>query len=58
MVAALAPVLATEVSGSEALSVPAPTAPVTGTPLLSPPLAALMTSRGRLPGLVLAYLIP
>ncbi|MEV7415049.1 MFS transporter [Streptomyces sp. NPDC089919] len=54
---ALAPVLATEVSGNEALSGLAPTASVTGTALLSLPLAALMTSRGRRPGLVLAYLI-
>ncbi|MCX5413289.1 MFS transporter [Streptomyces sp. NBC_00059] len=53
---ALAPVLATEVSGSEALSGLAPTASVAGTALLSLPLAALMTSRGRRPGLVLAYL--
>lgn len=53
---ALAPVLAAEVSGSEALSGLAPTASVTGTALLSLPLAALMTSRGRRPGLVLAYL--
>ncbi|MFD7971721.1 MFS transporter [Streptomyces clavifer] len=54
---ALAPVLAAQVSGSEALSGLAPTASVTGTALLSLPLAALMTSRGRRPGLVLAYLI-
>jgi MFS family permease len=54
---ALAPVLAAEVSGSEALSGLAPTASVTGTALLSLPLAALMTSRGRRAGLVLAYLI-
>ena len=54
---ALAPMLATEVTGSEALSGLAPTASVTGTALLSLPLAALMTSRGRRPGLVLAYLI-
>ncbi|WP_406418412.1 MFS transporter [Streptomyces sp. NBC_00842] len=54
---ALAPVLATQVSGSEALSGLAPTASVAGTALLSLPLAALMTSRGRRPGLVLAYLI-
>ncbi|WP_103514243.1 MFS transporter [Streptomyces sp. SM10] len=54
---ALAPVLAAGVSGSEALSGLAPTASVTGTALLSLPLAALMTSRGRRPGLVLAYLI-
>lgn len=54
---ALAPVLATEVSGSEALSGLAPTASVAGTALLSLPLAALMTARGRRPGLVLAYLI-
>ncbi|WSI34126.1 MFS transporter [Streptomyces sp. NBC_01341] len=54
---ALAPVLAAEVSGSEALSGLAPTASVTGTALLSLPLAALMASRGRRPGLVLAYLM-
>ncbi|MEV6755478.1 MFS transporter [Streptomyces sp. NPDC051214] len=54
---ALAPMLATEVSGTEALSGLAPTASVAGTALLSLPLAALMTSRGRRPGLVLAYLI-
>lgn len=54
---ALAPVLAAEVSGSEALSGLAPTASVTGTALLSLPLAALMTSRGRRAGLVSAYLI-
>ncbi|MEU0129105.1 MULTISPECIES: MFS transporter [unclassified Streptomyces] len=54
---ALAPVLAAEVSGSEALSGLAPTASVTGTALLSLPLAALMAARGRRPGLVLAYLI-
>ncbi|MFE2020733.1 MFS transporter [Streptomyces sp. NPDC059499] len=54
---ALAPVLAAEVSGSEALSGLAPTASVAGPALLSLPLAALMTSRGRRPGLVLAYLI-
>ncbi|MDQ0796977.1 MFS transporter [Streptomyces sp. B1I3] len=54
---ALAPVLATEVSGSEALSGLAPTASVAGTALLSLPLAALMASRGRRPGLVLAYLV-
>nr|MDT0526006.1 MFS transporter [Streptomyces sp. DSM 41633] len=41
--------------GSEALSGLAPTASVAGTALLSLPLAALMTSRGRRPGLVLAY---
>ncbi|MFI6643636.1 MFS transporter [Streptomyces sp. NPDC050504] len=54
---ALAPVLATEVSGTEALSGLAPTASVAGTALLSLPLAALMASRGRRPGLVLAYAI-
>ncbi|MFD3543594.1 MFS transporter [Streptomyces sp. NPDC058662] len=54
---ALAPVLATEVSGTEALSGFASTASVVGTALLSLPLAALMTARGRRPGLVLAYLI-
>ncbi|MGW0363525.1 MFS transporter [Streptomyces sp. NPDC002990] len=54
---ALAPVLATEVSGTEAMSGFASTASVIGTALLSLPLAALMTARGRRPGLVLAYLI-
>ncbi|MFH0520484.1 MFS transporter [Streptomyces sp. M41] len=54
---ALAAVLATQVSGTESLSGLAPTATVTGTAVLSLPLAALMTSRGRRPGLVLAYLI-
>ncbi|CAM5671158.1 hypothetical protein SCALM49S_08943 [Streptomyces californicus] len=54
---ALAPMLAAEVSGSEALSGLAPTASVIGTALLSLPLAALMTGRGRRAGLVLAYLI-
>ncbi|MFC9460105.1 MFS transporter [Streptomyces sp. NPDC056983] len=54
---ALAAVLAKQVSGDEALSGLAPTATVAGTALLSVPLAALMTARGRRPGLVLAYLI-
>ncbi|MFI1863337.1 MFS transporter [Streptomyces jumonjinensis] len=54
---ALATVLAQQVSGTEALSGLAPTATVAGTALLSMPLAALMTSRGRRPGLVLAYVI-
>ncbi|MDC0769413.1 MFS transporter [Streptomyces sp. HD] len=54
---ALAAVLATEVSGTESLSGLAPTATVTGTAVLSMPLAALMNARGRRPGLVLAYLI-
>ncbi|MFD4023551.1 MFS transporter [Streptomyces sp. NPDC058576] len=54
---ALAPMLAAEVSGSEALSGLAPTASVVGTALLSLPLAALMTARGRRSGLMLAYLI-
>ncbi|MEU2153551.1 MFS transporter [Streptomyces sp. NPDC019396] len=54
---ALASVLAQQVSGSEALSGLAPTAMVAGTALLSVPLAALMTARGRRPGLVLAYVI-
>ncbi|MDN3295344.1 MFS transporter [Streptomyces ficellus] len=52
---ALASVLAQEVSGTEALSGLAPTAMVAGTALLSMPLAALMTARGRRPGLVLGY---
>ncbi|QES52658.1 MFS transporter [Streptomyces venezuelae] len=54
---ALAPVMATEISGSEALSGLASSASVAGTAILSLPLAALMTRRGRRPGLVLAYLI-
>ncbi|MFG2992528.1 MFS transporter [Streptomyces sp. NPDC048257] len=54
---ALAPVLATEVSGSEAMSGVASTAAVIGAGLFSLPLAALMTARGRRPGLVLAYAI-
>ncbi|MBC9712007.1 MFS transporter [Streptomyces sp. TRM66268-LWL] len=54
---ALAAVLAQEVSGTEALSGLAPTAMVAGTAILSMPLAALMTRRGRRPGLVLAYVI-
>ncbi|MEI5099939.1 MFS transporter [Streptomyces sp. PmtG] len=54
---ALAAVLAKDVSGSESLSGLAPTATVAGTAVLSVPLAALMTARGRRPGLVLAYLI-
>ncbi|MGW7099837.1 MFS transporter [Streptomyces sp. NPDC054838] len=52
---ALAPVLATEVSGTESLSGFASTASVIGTALVSLPLAAFMTARGRRPGLVLAY---
>ncbi|MCX4761174.1 MFS transporter [Streptomyces sp. NBC_01275] len=54
---ALASVLARQVSGTEALSGLAPTATVTGTAVLSMPMAALMTARGRRPGLVLAYLV-
>ncbi|MFI5618355.1 MFS transporter [Streptomyces sp. NPDC051567] len=53
----LTPALATEVSGSEALSGLASTASVIGAALVSLPLAALMTARGRRPGLVLAYAI-
>ncbi|GLX20004.1 putative MFS-type transporter YddS [Streptomyces lavendulae subsp. lavendulae] len=54
---ALAPVLATEISGTEALSGFASTAAVIGTALVSLPLAALMTARGRRPGLVVAYAV-
>ncbi|WP_406009598.1 MFS transporter [Streptomyces sp. NBC_00637] len=54
---ALSVVLAREVSGTEALSGLAPTATVAGTAVLSIPMAALMTARGRRPGLVLAYLV-
>lgn len=52
---ALATVLARQVSGTEALSGLAPT--VAGTAVLSMPMAALMSRRGRRPGLVLAYLL-
>ena len=54
---ALASVLAQRISGTESLSGLAPTAMVTGTALASLPLAALMTARGRRPGLVLGYLV-
>ncbi|MFD9035787.1 MFS transporter [Streptomyces sp. NPDC059567] len=54
---ALAAVLAKEVSGTEALSGLASTATVAGPALLAMPLASLMGSRGRRPGLVLAYLV-
>ncbi|WP_043258568.1 MFS transporter [Streptomyces prunicolor] len=54
---ALAAVLAKHVSGTESLSGLAPTATVTGTAVLSMPFAALMTARGRRPGLVLGYLV-
>ncbi|MGW6967192.1 MFS transporter [Streptomyces zaomyceticus] len=54
---ALSAVLARDVSGSEALSGLASTATVAGPALLAMPLAALMASRGRRAGLVLAYLI-
>jgi MFS family permease len=54
---ALAAVLARRVTGSDALSGLASTASVVGPALLSMPLAALMTARGRRPGLALAYLI-
>lgn len=54
---ALAPVLATEISGTEALSGFASTASVIGTALLSLPLAALTTARGRRAGLLTGYAI-
>ncbi|PRH78677.1 MFS transporter [Streptomyces solincola] len=54
---ALSAVLAQEVSGTEALAGLASTATVVGTALLSVPLAALMSARGRRPGLVLGYLL-
>ncbi|MFD6875151.1 MULTISPECIES: MFS transporter [unclassified Streptomyces] len=54
---ALAPVLATEISGTEALSGFASTAAVIGTALVSLPLAALMTAKGRRPGLVVGYAV-
>ncbi|MFF4365800.1 MFS transporter [Streptomyces sp. NPDC001594] len=54
---ALAPVLATEISGTEALSGFASTAAVIGTALVSLPLAALTTARGRRAGLLTGYAI-
>ncbi len=54
---ALAAVLATEIGGTEALAGLASTATVAGPALLAMPLAALMASRGRRAGLVLAYLL-
>ncbi|MDK1474174.1 MFS transporter [Streptomyces sp. 549] len=54
---ALAAVLAEDISGSAALAGLAMTSSVIGTALLSLPLAALMASRGRRPGLTLAYLV-
>ncbi|MGW2669392.1 MFS transporter [Streptomyces sp. NPDC001272] len=54
---ALAPVLATEISGTEALSGFASTASVIGTALVSLPLAALTTARGRRAGLLAGYAI-
>ncbi|WP_105973951.1 MFS transporter [Streptomyces geranii] len=54
---ALASVLAQRISGTESLSGLAPTAMVAGTAVASLPLAALMTARGRRPGLVLGYLV-
>ncbi|MFG2866295.1 MFS transporter [Streptomyces sp. NPDC048338] len=54
---ALAAVLAKDVSGTEALSGLASTATVAGPALLAMPLAALMSTRGRRAGLVLAYLV-
>ncbi|MFG3285953.1 MFS transporter [Streptomyces sp. NPDC048111] len=54
---ALSAVLAAEVSGDQALSGLASASMVAGPALLAMPLAALMTRRGRRPGLVLAYLL-
>lgn len=54
---ALASVLAQRISGTESLSGLAPTTMVAGTAVASLPLAALMTARGRRPGLVLGYLL-
>ncbi|MEH0422403.1 MFS transporter [Streptomyces sp. B21-083] len=54
---ALASVLAQRISGTESLSGLAPTAMVAGTAVASLPLAALMTARGRRPGLVVGYLV-
>ncbi|WP_327694131.1 MFS transporter [Streptomyces sp. NBC_00459] len=54
---ALSSVLAQRIGGTESLSGLAPTAMVTGTAVASLPLAALMTARGRRPGLVLGYLV-
>jgi MFS family permease len=54
---ALSAVLAQQISGSEALSGLGQTAAVAGTAVVSMPLAALMSAKGRRPGLTLAYLI-
>lgn len=52
---ALAPLLATEIGGSEAVAGFASTSSVIGTALLSLPFAALMAARGRRLGLSVAY---
>lgn len=54
---ALAPVLVQQVSGSEAVAGFAQTAAIAGSAALSVPLAALMSARGRRPGLTTAYLV-
>ncbi|MEU8530765.1 MFS transporter [Streptomyces sp. NPDC048629] len=54
---ALSAVLASEVSGTDALAGLASAAAVAGPALLAMPLASLMTARGRRAGLVLAYLV-
>ncbi len=54
---ALSSVLAQEIGGSEAVAGLAGTAAVAGTALLSVPVAALMSARGRRPGLALAYAV-
>lgn len=54
---ALSALLAKEITGSEALTGLAQTAAVTGTAVLSIPLAVLMNARGRRPGIALAYLV-
>ena len=54
---AVAAIVAAEVSGSDALSGLANTTQVLGGALFTVPVAALMATRGRRPGLVTAYLI-
>jgi MFS family permease len=54
---AVAAIVAADVSGSDALSGLANTTQVLGGALLTVPVAAIMATRGRRPGLVTAYLI-
>lgn len=54
---AVAAIVAADVSGSDALSGLANTTQVLGGALFTVPIAALMATRGRRPGLVVAYLV-